>query len=258
MAKKLTSILLTLLSVQLFAALYVPASPETDHIDKEIALIQAEFNVQVHYLYDTNVYFPKEWMEPSLDLNAGEMDVVEVTRLLPLIRTFLTQHPTELVRNELEGIYLLKALSFRGKAYGSTHADKGMYIVSTGITDRYSDEFMLCRLHSEFSSILLEHHVFPADRWNQIHPDGFVYSGTGFEMVDNPSCYDSTDRSCSDGFLVNYCRSSMQNDFNIVSSWLFTKKDKLDALSQKYPKIRQKQVLAEQFYQSLSTKYVFN
>ena len=117
---------------------------------------------------------------------------------------------------------------------------------------------MACRLHSEFSSILLEHHSFPTDSWKQINPKGFTYSGSGFEMVDNPSCYDSTDRSCSDGFLVNYCRSSLQNDFNMISSWLFTKKADLDTLSQQHGKLRQKQTIAEQFYTSLSDQYTFN
>ena len=133
-----------------------------------------------------------------------------------------------------------------------------MYIISAGVEKRYDDEFMACRLHSEFSSILLDHYPIPADSWKQINPEGFTYSGSGFEMVDNPSCYDSTDRSCSDGFVVNYCRSSLENDFNMISAWLFTRKDTLDTLSQKYDRLRKKQAIAEQFYTSLSSQYPFD
>lgn len=255
MTAKVTSILFTAL---LSAVLHTAASPETDYIDGQLALIQTEFNVQIHYQYDTNLFFPPEWQIPSLDLSASEIDIAEVTRLLPVIQQFLAAHPGSVVRADLEHIYLLKELSFRGKPYGSTHKDKSMYIICNGVENRYDDEFMLCRLHSEFSSILLEHHAFPANSWSRLNPEGFTYSGSGFEVVDNPSCYDSTDRSCSDGFLVNYCRSSLQNDFNMISSWLFTRKVELDGISQKHVKIQQKQALAEQFYTSLSGQYTFD
>jgi len=247
-----------LFTVLLSATLCATASPETDYIDGQLALIQTEFNVRVHYQYDTNLFFPPEWQIPSLALAASEIEIGEVVRLIPIIPQFLATHPVSVVRADLEHIYLLKALSFRGKPYGSTHKDKSMYIICDGTGNRYDDEFLLCRLHSEFSSILLEHHSFPTDAWNQLHPEGFTYSGNGFEVVDNPSCYDSTDRSCSEGFLVNYCRSSLQNDFNMVSAWLFTKKGELDNLSQQYGKIQQKQAMAEQFYISVSTQYSFD
>ena len=255
MTTKVTSILFAAL---LSAVLHTAASPETDYIDGQLALLQTEFTVQIHYQYDTNLFFPPEWQIPSLALSASEIDIAEVTRLLPIIQQFLAVHPVSVVHTNLEHIYLLKELSFRGKPYGSTHKDKSMYIVCNGVENRYSDEFMLCRLHSEFSSILLEHHPFPTDAWKQLNPEGFTYLGSGFEMVDNPSCYDSTDRSCSDGFLVNYCRSSLQNDFNMIASWLFTRKGELEGISQKYVIIQQKQAIAEQFYTSLSGQYTFN
>ncbi len=255
MTTKATSILFAAL---LSAAFHATASPETDYIDEQLALIQTEFSVQVHYQYDTNLFFPPEWQNPSLVLAASEIDVAEVTRLLPIIQQFLDAHPVSVVRTDLENIYLLRELSFRGKPYGGTHKDKSMYIICDGVDKRYDDEFMLCRLHSEFSSILLEHHAFPTNSWNQLNPAGFTYSGNGFGMVDNPSRFDSTDRSCSDGFLVNYCRSSLENDFNMISSWLFTKKDALDDVSRRHGKISQKQALAEQFYLSISDQYRFD
>ncbi|MEN8255219.1 MAG: putative zinc-binding metallopeptidase [Verrucomicrobiota bacterium] len=252
---KTTSILC---AVFLSVVLRATASPETDYIDGQLALIQTEFNVQVHYQYDTNLFFPPEWQIPHLALAASEIEVDEVVRLVPIIQQFLSTHPVSVVRADLEHIYLLKALSFRGRPYGGTHQDKSMYIICNGAENRYDAEFLLCRLHSEFSSILFEHHPFPTNSWYQLNPEGFAYSGNGFEMLGNSSCYDSTDRSCSDGFLVNYCRSSLENDFNMISSWLFTKKGELDRLSQQHGKIQQKQAMVEQFYASLSTQYSFD
>ncbi len=247
-----------LIATLLATSVTATASPETDYINRQRVLIQTEFNVQVHYQYNPNLFFPPEWQTPSLALAASEIEVGEVVRLIPIIQQFLATHPISVVRTDLEHIYLLRELSFRGKRYGGTHKDKSIYIICNGTDNRYNTEFMLCRLHSEFSSILLEHHPFPTDAWNQLNPEGFTYSGNGFEVVDNPSCYDSTDRSCSEGFLLNYCRSSLENDFNMISSWLFTKKSELDAISQQHRKIQQKQAMAEQFYISLSTQYSFD
>lgn len=248
----------TLLPALLLAAFTATASPETDYLDGQAASIQTEFNVQVHYQYDTNLFFPAEWQIPSLALDASEIEVAEAARMMPIIRQFLAAHPVSVVSKDLDHIYLLGKLSFRGKAYGGTHKDKSMYIVCNGEANRYDTEFMLCRLHSEFSSILFEHYPFPTNSWHQLNPVGFFYSGNGFEMLGNSSCYDRTDRSCSDGFLVNYCRTSLENDFNMISSWLFTKKNELDALSQQYGKIQQKQAMAEQFYVSVSAEYSFD
>lgn len=247
-----------LFAILIFTALSATSSPETDYIDEQLAQIQAQFNVQIHYQYDTNLFFPAEWQNPTLALVASEIEVAEVTRLLPIIQQFLAAHPASVIQQDLEHIYLLKELGFRGKNYGSTHKGKSMYIICDGVGKRYDDQFMACRLHSEFSSILLKHHAFPSSAWNQINPEGFTYSGTGFEVLDNPSCYDSTDRSCSEGFLVNYCRSSLENDFNMISSWLFTKRGDLNTLSQQHAKLRQKQTIAEQFYTSISGQYLFN
>jgi len=255
MRAKETSILF---ATFLLVTLHATASPKTDYIDRQLASIQMGFNVQIHYQYDPILFFPPEWQTPSLALAASEIEVNEVVRLIPIIQQFLAMHPASVVRADLEHIYLLRELSFRGKRYGGTHKDKSIYIICNGTENRYDDEFMFCRLHSEFSSILLEHHPFPTDAWNQLNPEGFTYSGNGFEVVDNPSCYDSTDRSCSEGFLVNYCRSSLENDFNMISSWLFTKKSELDNLSQQHSKIQQKQAMVEQFYISVSGQYSFD
>jgi hypothetical protein len=234
------------------------ASPETDYIDQQIALIQADFGIQVQYQYDPLTFFPTDWQQPALALSAVEIDVAEATRLLPIIRQFLETHPEPVIRADLENIYLLRELSFKGKPYGGTHRDKNMYIVCDGVQNRFDDAFMLRRLHSEFSSILLEYHTFPTNSWVQLNPLGFTYSGNGFEMVDHPARYDSTDRSCSDGFLIHYCRSSVQNDFNIVSAWLFTQKSELDTLSQQHYRLQEKQDVAEQFYTTLSGEYSFD
>ena len=231
---------------------------EVAQIDVEIISIQKDFNVQVHYPYDRDLFFPTAWKTPSNEMLAKQIELAEVARLLPIIRDFLSDHPLSVIHSDLDHIYLLAELSFRGKAYGSTYEKKSIYLVCKGIEQRYTAEFLEQRLHSEFSSILLRRHSFPARQWSQINPPGFSYSGNGFEVVNHPSRYDFSERAHSEGFLLVYSQSSLENDFNMMASWLFTKKDALDEISEKHEKMRLKQALAEQFYQSLSDQYRFD
>ncbi len=249
--------LFPLLAASAMALLHPAVAADKAHIDEQLGFIQTQFNVRVHYQLDPAAFFPESWRKPTLAMTAREIDLDEVERLVPIIKAFMAKHPASVVRAELEHIYLLGGLSFRGKPYGGTHAGRSMYIICDGVENRYTEEFMLQRFHSEFSSILFEQHPFPAAVWSQLNPAGFTYSGNGFEALDNPSRYDKSERSCSEGFLLNYCRSSMENDFNMISAWLFTKKGELDSASQKHEPIRQKQALAEQFYKSISSQYLF-
>lgn len=234
------------------------ASAEPGGMADEIASIQAEFGVRIHCEYDRNLFFPAPWLTPSVNAAGRQMEPSEILRVLPIIRQFLAAHPASVIRADLHEIYLLGELVCCGKQYGATYAGNSIYLVSKGDAERYTDEFIAQRLHSEFSSILLRHHRFPSEEWQQINDAGFHYSGSGFALIDNPSRYDCTGQSCAEGFLLNYSKSSLENDFNMISSWLFTKKDELDAIARKYSKIKLKQQLAEQFYASLSDQYTFN
>ncbi|MEN7973888.1 MAG: hypothetical protein ABFR47_08645 [Verrucomicrobiota bacterium] len=254
MTAKTSSILIATLLATVF---YANASTETDYLDDQLAQIQAEFNVQVHYRYDANLFFPPEWHLQNLALSASEIEIGEATRMIAVIRQFLAAHPASVIHTELEHIYLLKELNFGGKSYGGTHQKKSMYITCNGIENGYVDDFMLCRLQSEFSSILFENHSFPTNNWILLNPQGFTYSGSGFEVLGNPCLYDYSDHLRAEGFLLIYSQSSLENDFNMISSWLFTKKGELDAVSQQHAKIQQKQDLVEQFYKSLNAQYNF-
>lgn len=234
------------------------APVDAQTIASEVAAIERDFNVRIHYIYVRDQFFPSSWLTPSVDATGKQIDPKETQRVLPLIRNFLSSHPPSVIRNDLHDIYLLGELVCCGKQYGATYANNDIYLVSKGETERYTDEFITQRLHSEFSSILLRHHHFPSAEWQQINNETFRYSGSGFELLDNPSRYDCTEQSCSQGFLLTYSASSLENDFNMISAWLFTKKGALDVISRKYSKIQLKQQLAEQFYTSLSAQYRFD
>jgi len=90
-----------------------------------------------------------------------------------------------------------------------------------------------------------------------INPEGFRYTGTGFEMLGKESIYGSNEPDQDKGFLVKYSMSSLENDFNMMSAWLFTHPDDLAELGLRHDRIQRKRALTEEFYRSISDQYVF-
>ena len=76
-------------------------------------------------------------------------------------------------------------------------------------------------------------------------------------MLGDDNIYVSTHQEWTDGFLVKYSKSSMENDFNMISAWLFTKPDELETISRQSARMNHKIMLAEEFYRSVSDQYAF-
>lgn len=232
------------------------AELDVEDLDRALTDLESRYHVQIHYRYDPSTFFPPAWTGPSMDIHAEEIHWKDAATLAPTLEQFFTTHPASVIDGNLEHIYLLGRLSFQGRDYGGTHADKSIYLVWDR-SRKYTQPFILERLHSEFSSILREQYAFPADRWMHVNPPHFRYTGTGFEMLGDHDIYEYTDQEWADGFLYKYSRSSMENDFNMISAWLFTKPDVLEEVAAKSIRIHRKIMLAEEFYMSVSDQYAF-
>ena len=232
------------------------AADDREPLDLALAELESRYHVQIHYQYEPSTFFPPAWIAPSMGLVAKQIHWKDVAALTSTLEQFLSAHPASVIQGNLEHIYLLGRLSFQGREYGGTHTNKSIYIIWDR-SRKYTQPFILERLHSEFSSTLRDHHAFPADRWMHVNPPDFHYTGTGFEMLGDDHIYDATDQEWTDGFLVKYSRSSMENDFNMISAWLFTKPDALETIALQNARIRQKIMLAEEFYRSVSDQYAF-
>ena len=230
---------------------------QAQSLDEKILTITSTYTVKVHYIFDADLFFPNQWSQPAINAKGQQADLANVERLLPIIQDFLSDHPAHVIQNNLDHIYILGELTCAGKVYGGTHEGKSIYLPCKNAADGYTTEFLEQRLHSEFSSILFNHHPFPSSKWIAVNNPQFHYSGTGFEAIDNPTRYRGTTSSRANGFLLNYSRSSLENDFNMISAWLFTQPGELQAVCNKFPKIQQKEMLTESYYKSISAEYIF-
>ena len=90
--------------------------------------------------------------------------------------------------------------------------------------------FLIGRLHSEFSSILYRKHRFPQDQWQRINVAGFSYPRSSLEFLDQGGLYGQDNGLLNQGFVVKYAQSSLENDFNMITDWLFTRPTQLRSL----------------------------
>ena len=94
----------------------------------------------------------------------------------------------------------------------------------------------------------MENYSFPKEKWSNVNPHDFKYRGSGVEMLGEDDLFGKSEELLITGFLVKYSQSSMENDFNIMTAWLFVKRDQLKECAEKYPKIKQKVLLCISFF----------
>jgi len=221
----------------------------------EVQSIAEDTGVCVHHEYNAETFFPADWRDDELAARGQQVPSSEIKRVLPLIRRFLAAYPQDVLRMELTDIYLVSDLNIYGKSFGGTSSENAIYINCSEDAD---NDFLLARLHSEFSSILMRNHSFPKDEWQKQNPTAFQYLGSGVKMLDGDDLYGQSRRLLTNGFLVKYSQSSVENDFNMISDWIFTKRHKLETLCAKYPVLRKKCDLAVEFYKSVGCDFDIN
>ncbi len=225
-----------------------------DEIETAVDQIKARYDVQVHYTYNRERFFPEAWKRRPIDASGSQMDRREIRRLLEITREFLSQYPQDVLKENLRDIYFVKRMRFYGKPFGGTYANAAIYMDNQGRRRGYTDQFLLSTMHSEFSSILLANYrrQFPKGQWTSLNPEGFEYGGTGVEMLGQPDIFGQRGRMLEEGFLVKYCRSSLENDFNMYAFWAFTRGDELTKLAREHHKIGAKFALFTDFYNTVS------
>jgi hypothetical protein len=226
-------------------------------IDKQIERMEQDYGVRIHYRYDPTEYFSKSWLEAPRSAKGSQLGLDEVERFIPVINEFLKRNPKAVLKKNLHDIYLTETLEFYGKPFGATNSARAIYIHSAGESRGFTNEFLQEGLHHEFSSILMRNYPFPTDKWNWINPAEFSYGHSGVEVIGQKALHGQTDALLSQGFVEKYCQSSMENDFNVVSAWLFVDPEKLKGWADKYEKVAAKRKLAIDFYQSIDKGYKF-
>jgi hypothetical protein len=218
-------------------------------IESQVAQIYRDYGVRVLYQYDRDQYFGMKSKSPPINAQGEQLSGDEILRILPIIREFLSIYSKDVIAKNLKVIYLTKKLFLFGKSFGASYGGTGLYIKSEGINKGFTNEFLLGTMHAEFSSILMKNYAFPENAWKSKNPSNFHYVGNGRDMLGTGSSYSQTPELLTNGLICEYAQASVEEDFNMMVYWLFTKPNQLKALAKKYPIINSKLLLVIDFYQ---------
>ena len=234
-----------------------PPPTRADSISDGVTRIQKRHQVRVHYDYGSEDFFPEKWRKAPISATGSQLDQAEVRRLIPFIEHFLERYPKSVIKKHLKHIYLLSSLRCYGKRYGGTSSNDAIYITSRGARNGFSREFVLGRMYSEFSSILFRSTAFPEREWKALNPLDFKYVGSGQKMLGQANLYSQSEELLQQGFINRYAQSDVENDFNMMTDWLFTRPRRLRELGQLHPRIKAKTELTIKFYRSLDRDFEF-
>lgn len=221
-------------------------------IRREVRAIQKEFRVRVHYLYDEDMYFPPGSTLERFNSSATELSETDIRRVLPVVRVFLSSYPDRILRRHLGDIYLMQELTMAGGGWGGTYYKSGIYI-----NCKAGERKILSTMYHETSSMLMKNYRFPTRAWQNINGSEARYIGAQHFADGRNRGGASSKQGFEMGFLTNYARSSLENDFNVMSEWLFTRFYRLRRLAKEYPKIGEKMELAIDFYKDVDDDFEF-
>ena len=232
-----------------------PAAAARDpelNIRSEVRDIQREFRVRVHYRYDEQRYFPPGSRLEKVAASATELTDDELRRVLPIVRIFLSSYPKSMLRRHLQDVFVMKDLQMGGGLWGGTYYDRGIYVNCA-----MSDRSILSTMFHEISSMLMHKYPFPERKWLQANGPGSKYIGAHHFANGRNNGSASTYSGLENGFITNYARSNIENDFNEMSEWLFTRYYTLRRLAKEYPRIAEKMQLAIDFYLRVDDDFEF-
>jgi hypothetical protein len=209
---------------------------------------------------DGNI-FPGSWYSPGIDAKAESLSPGEVERSKIIMINALDKYPTQLLKNILKNVYVLKSMSFYGVNYGGTNSPSNVYVANEGMNMGYTDIAIEKTFHHEFSSVLYNNYrnLFDENSWRQINPAGFGYfdeatGGAGAIKAGKASqIFDPEEHEM--GFLYEYAESTLENDINSFAENIFMGEESFFNTVESYDKLEMKLDIIVAFYNSLDPMF---
>lgn len=218
---------------------------------------KGEIDIEVVFIAEPGM-FPWSWQGGKVNAKARSLKVSEIERSKKIIDKALQKYPVGLIESNLEKVYILDTLEFCGISASGTISARRIYLVNKGTEQGYTDNRIEQVFHAELSSILLRNYrdKFNEKSWQAINGIDFCYAKSGKEAIRRNKASLRISESClRDGFLNEYAKSTLENDFNQFAKYLFCRSQELWVIADQYDKIRGKVELIISFYHTLDSSF---
>ena len=202
--------------------------------------------------------FPKRWRSSTINANAEPLSDSEKERSVAILETAFTKYPKKILQENLDVVYVVKRLKYRGISAGGTNSRKRVYLANRGKSAGYTNVWVEGAFHAEFSSILLRNfpEFFDHDAWTNANGENFEYGFSGVDAVQQGKARKRFEkRFHEEGFLHQYAKSTLENDFNAISELLFTGNPRFWSVVDEHAKVRIKVEIAVQFYEQIDSSF---
>lgn len=199
--------------------------------------------------------FPESWLRDPISAKGELLPENDRQDCRDLVTEELAKYPASLLHEHLARVHVLSRLEYHGVATGGTRSAKVVYLV---FNPKISRQRLANNFHAEFSSILLRNRraSFDTTAWEVANPGGFAYRGSGVSAVKNGQASTRLSEELHrEGFLNEYAKASIEEDFNSFAGRLFTGDPALWQAIGKFPRIAAKSEVAIAFYTGLDPRF---
>lgn len=214
-------------------------SPE--EIDRQIAAIQKERDIPIFWKY-TEDMVPAN-VRGMMRVSQASPEQAEV--ILRLTRRMLEIWPPEVTRH-IKGVFIFNEIEMYGI--------KGVCMENDGrvfMTSNFAEYILWPRIIHEASHAVSRYVPLDGAKWDKALAPGVRYIGPE-ATKGNP--FETGEEIHSRGFIVKYAQIDRDEEFAVISQYIFTSVDEVRDLMKKYPELRKRVTLALQYYKALSPK----
>jgi len=202
--------------------------------------------------------FPESWRKAPITATGEAVAKGHEKRAVAVIEKALKKYPPAVLKKYVRKVYVLSELKFRGVTAGGTNSQEDVYVKVRDEVEGFTDEWVEQVFHAELSSILLRENEkrFDTPAWVKFNPKGFKYLGDGVDAIkQNKADLKEQDVLMADGFLREYSKASVEEDFNGFAALLLTGRKELWEAADRHPKVAGKLKLTIEFYQSIDKEF---
>lgn len=207
---------------------------------------------------DEQGIFPQSWRSGRISARGQSIQNSEISRSQRILDAAMKKYPGHMLTSNIEAVYVLQRLEYSGISAAGANSRNRIFIANRGSRDGFTDCFVEGIFHAEFSSILLRNFPQSLDTqsWNTANNASFKYGSSGVQAVRDGRArqmFDAT--SHSEGFLYEYAKSTLENDFNSIAKHMFLGNSQFWFAVNNYEKIRKKANLTVDFYHRTDSSF---
>ena len=205
---------------------------------------------------DPKQSYPKDFTEEEGSLVNVEVTITSLdsaAETLDGIESALGVYPEGFISEVIDTIYIAGSITIEGAAAGGTYGSRWIALSNVaqwnGTKANYENAYR--GVHHELSSLIFNNSPFSVMTWQSLLNRDWKPAVSNFEALTK----DELAPDYSAGFLSDYGKTSMGNDFNIYAEFAFSEPEKLRELAATYPIIAKKLSLFITAYTQVFPEY---